>query len=401
MKKKWLSLRHVPELRKLLRKMRITLFFLFAIILGSFASESYSQATKLTLNVENSTVKEILSEIERQSEFRFFYSGSVDIDRKTSVNKRNSKIFDILDEIFIGTEIEYEVIGRQIALVSTGEHFTLPTNIQDQQRSVSGKVVDSEGLPLPGVTVVVKGTSNGTVTNVDGDYIITNIPENAVLQFSFVGMRAQEVEVGRQTAINVVMQLDAIGLDEVVAIGYGTTRKADLTGAVSVVAGEALTVTSNTSVASTLQGKLSGINITKSGRPGSGTSFNVRGIGSFGSTADNSPLIVIDGVTVQGGLETLNPNDIESVNLLKDAASAAIYGSRAANGVILITTKAGREGDGKINVNFYTGTQSPTRKIDMLSPEQFLDAAKEAISNQELSTGNDIVSPLETATYGD
>ncbi len=348
MKKKWLSLRYVPELRKLLRKMKITLFFLFAIILGSFASESYSQATKLTLNVENSSVKEILSEIERQSEFRFFYSGSVDIDRIVSVNKRNSKIFEILDEIFTGTEIEYEVIGRQIALVSKGEHYTLPTNIQDQQRSVSGKVVDSEGLPLPGVTVVVKGTSNGTVTNADGNYSVTNITEDATLVFSFVGMLTQEVEVGMQTTVNVTMKADAIGVDEVVVIGYGTQKKSNMTAAVETVNTEVLQNRPVKTVSEMLQGVVPNLNISmKSGAPDAEASINIRGFTGINSLG--SPLILVDGV--EQDINLVNANDIENISVLKDAAASAIYGSRAPNGVILITTKTGKRGQ-KMSINY-------------------------------------------------
>lgn len=369
MKKKWLSLRYVPELRKLLRKMKITLFLLFAIILGSFASESYSQATKLTLNIENSSVKEILSEIERQSEFRFFYSGSVDIDRITSVNKRNSKIFDILDEIFIGTEIEYEVIGRQIALVSTGEHFTLPTNIQDQQRSVSGKVVDSEGLPLPGVTVVVKGTSNGTVTNADGDYVITNIPENAVLQFSFVGMLAQEVKVGTQSTIDITMVTDAIGLEEVVAVGYGIQKKVSLTGSIAQINSDELTVTPVGNAAIAIAGRMPGI-ITKqtSGMPGDDdVDISVRGFGA--------PLVLVDGI--ETGFERIDPNEIESITVLKDAA-AAIYGSRAGNGVVLVTTKRGKMGKPVIEFKNSYSLQRPVVYPKFVDAGGFAELWREA-----------------------
>ncbi len=360
MKKKWLSLRYVPELRKLLRKMKITLFFLFAIILGSFASESYSQATKLTLNVENSSVKEILSEIERQSEFRFFYSGSVDIDRKTSVNKRNSKIFEILDEIFTGTEIEYEVIGRQIALVSTGEHFTLPTNIQDQQRSVSGKVVDSEGLPLPGVTVVVKGTSNGTVTNADGNYSVTNITEDATLVFSFVGMLTQEVEIGNQTSIIITMQVETTGLDEVVVVGYGIQKKSHLTAAIEQVGSEVLVNRPVSSVSDAIEGTVAGLYVNQTnGGPASEPNLNIRGFTGFNSKG--SPLVLVDGV--ERNISDVNQNDVESVTVLKDAAASAIYGSRAPSGVILITTKGGQKGD-KIRVN-YSGNYNIGTPIGM------------------------------------
>lgn len=389
------------KVKKLLLTMKLTVLLLL-LGLMQVSATVYSQSTKFSLQVENRKIVEVLQDIEESSNFRFFYiSEQVDVEKRVSFTVKDFRVEEILEEMFRGDEIDYEIREDFLVVLSPKNDIVGKKLLADQKRSLTGTVTDENNEPLPGVTVLIKGTTNGTVTNFEGKYVISGVDPNTVLQFSFVGMKTQEVVVGTNPTHDIVMLADAIGLEEVVAIGYGTVRKADLTGAVSAVQGEALTITSNTSVASTLQGKLSGINITKSGRPGSGTSFNVRGIGSFGSTADNSPLIVIDGVPVQGGMETLNPNDIESVNLLKDAASAAIYGSRAANGVILITTKAGREGDGKINVNFYTGTQSPTRKIDMLSPEQFLDAAKEGIANEEFSTGNNIVNPLESATYGD
>ncbi|MCG8308739.1 MAG: TonB-dependent receptor [Cytophagales bacterium] len=374
-----------------------------------FAKSGLAQKAKsirdvyIDLSIQDGDVFKFFKEIESKTDFVFAYDKN-DFANVTNIDiqKRAITVADALMTLSKEANLKFTQVNNYINVNTRDVRDKKSIEVIIQGKTITGKVTSAEDQGgLPGVNVMIKGTGQGTITDVEGNYVVEVPDENATLVFSYVGYVAEEVAVGIQSVVDIALVPDITSLDEIVVVGYATKRKADLTGAVSVVSGEALTVTSNTSVASILQGKLSGINITKSGRPGSGSSFNVRGIGSFGSGVSNSPLIIIDGVPVQGGIETLNPNDIESVNLLKDAASAAIYGSRAANGVIIITTKAGREGVGKINVNFFTGTQSPTRKIDMLSPEQFLDAAKEGISNQEFSTGNDIVSPLETATYED
>jgi len=211
-----------------------------------------------------------------------------------------------------------------------------------EQSSVSGKVTDNEGLPLPGVTIVVKGTTQGTITDVDGNYTLTNVPSNATLVFSFVGMRTQEIVVGNQTSINVTLIADVIGIEEVVAVGYGTQKRVNLTGSVASVSTEQLESRNVTKSSLLLQGAMSGIQVRQSsGNPTEdGASLLIRGQGTF-SGAGNSPLILVDGI--ESGIDNLDPDDIASVSILKDAASAAIYGSKAANGVILVTTKVFRQ----------------------------------------------------------
>lgn len=376
MKKNWLYLQFEPEVYKLLKKMKITVFLLFVTVLGSLAADSYSQSTKLTLEINNSTVKEILNEIEDQSEFRFFYSGSVDVERKTSVSQKNSKIFDILDDIFDGTNVEYQVRGRQIALVKSDENFEFTETVA-QQKSVTGKVTDETNQPLPGVTIMIKGTVNGTVTNADGDYTLTDIPEDATLIFSFVGMETQEVVVANQININVTMATSSIGIEEVVAIGYGTTRKVDLTGAVSTVTSEDLVKISTTSTAQTLQGRMTGVQVTQSnGEPGSGSIIKIRGIGSLKS--NNSPLVLVDGYP--GNIDDVNPNDIESISVLKDASAAAIYGARAANGVILITTKRGKLGELRVNVTAEYGISTLTKQPNFLLSRDYATKQNEEVA---------------------
>jgi TonB-dependent starch-binding outer membrane protein SusC len=245
MNKLWLSHNIGLWIQKILRKMKLTVFLLCISTLASVASLGYAQSTKLTVVKENATVKNILDEIQNQSEFKFFFSSEVNVDRTTSINMQNKAVFDILDELFKGTNVKYAVFDKQIALVinSPGipnENFV---TTELQQPAVKGKVTDATGQALPGVTVVIKGTTQGTVTNSDGEYAVVNINPNSVLVFSFVGMRTQEVSVGNQTTINISMEEETIGIDEVVAIGYGTVKKSDLTGSVSSVKAEELQAT--------------------------------------------------------------------------------------------------------------------------------------------------------------
>ncbi|UOY08059.1 TonB-dependent receptor [Muricauda sp. SCSIO 64092] len=258
-------------------------------------------------------------------------------------------------------------------------------------QTVSGTVTDTDGTPLPGATVVVKGTANGTQTDFDGNYAIADIPLNSVLVFSYVGFLPMEETVGRRTTINVSLAEDAQLLDEVVVIGYGSVKKSDLTGAVSSVSADDLTPGANVSLEQTLQGRAAGVQISqKSGQPGSAMSVNIRGASSI--DAGNEPLYVIDGVPSNNSapvagtgagfvgsqnprnpLNTLNPADIESVQILKDASATAIYGARGSNGVVLITTKNGRAGKMKVNYDSYVAWQTVANRFEVLSPTDYRD----------------------------
>lgn len=326
-------------LTKTFRIMRITVFLMLAVILQTFANEAYSQKTKLSLDYTNTRLEVVLDEIEELSEFFFLANEKlVNLDRSVNLTVENKKIDEILDMLFAGTDVVYTITDRKIILAPS-----FLTEDAQQQRSVSGKVTDSSGLPLPGVTVVVKGTTQGTVTNVDGDYTLTNLPEDATLVFSFVGMRTQEVVVGNQTTINITMEEETIGLEEVVAIGYGTVKKSDLTGSVTQVRyKEEFSQLPNITIAQTLQGSVAGLNVGITETAGANPDISIRGLNTLStSAADNQPLIVVDGVIYRGTLMDINPKDVESINILKDASSAAIYGSQASNGVIIIETNKG------------------------------------------------------------
>lgn len=349
---------------KLLLIMKLTVFIICFSVFGVLASNSYSQSAKLTLNSTNTSIKEVLLEIENNSEFFFLYNNNlIDVERKVNINVHNMKINEILDLIFKGQEVDYSIMDRQIIIS--------PRNMNDfiyvPQKQISGKVTDENDQPMVGVTVFFKGTTNGTTTNMDGEYSLTSIPENAVVVFSFVGMRTQEVSVGNQTEINVTLEVDAIGIEEVVAIGYGTVRKSDLTGAVTKVNVDQLRELPNVSVIQSMQGTVPGLNVGAIDRPGEDPSLSIRGQNSLsGSSADNAPLIVVDGSIYRGSLVDINPNDIESVDVLKDASSAAIYGSQASNGVMIITTKKGTNLGKPIIA--YSGSYSVETPSNVLTP---------------------------------
>jgi TonB-linked SusC/RagA family outer membrane protein len=391
---------YAPWVRENLRKMKLTVLLLCISTLAGIASTGYAQSTKLTVIKENATVKSILDEIQNQSEFKFFFSSEVDVDRTTSINMENKAVFDILDELFKETNVNYVVFDRQIALVvqpKSGVNNDFSSTAM-QQPAVKGKVTDAAGQPLPGVTVVVKGTARGTVTNADGDYSLTNIPEDATLVFSFVGMRTEEIAVGNQTTINVTMEEETIGIDEVVAIGYGTVKKSDLTGSVSSVKAEDLQATPITSIDQGLVGRAAGVMVTQtSGMPGAIASIRVRGTSSL--QGGNEPLYVIDGFPVYNGtgfgntggstrysgLSTINPSDIESIEILKDASATSIYGARAANGVVLITTKSGKRGTDLISFDATYGVQSVVKKIDVMNALEYAELSNEAYMNDGLA----------------
>lgn len=275
-----------------------------------------------------------------------------------------------------------------ILFASNGFANSSDSKILSEQQSVTGKVIDESGEPLPGVTVIVKGTTNGTVTDINGVYSISNVSENATLVFSFVGMQSQEIIVGNQTSINVTLVVDAIGLEEVVAIGYGRVKKSDLTGSVSSIDSKVLENNPVSRIDQALQGRAAGVQITQtSGAPGAGTVIRVRGGNSI--EGSNEPLWVIDGIIVgqDFNLNNLNTNDIKSIEILKDASSIAIYGSRGANGVILVSTKSGSHTGGKprVNLGLYSGMQLVPERPQYLSQEQQIEYTNEDARNRSVA----------------
>ncbi|HRX11470.1 MAG TPA: SusC/RagA family TonB-linked outer membrane protein, partial [Draconibacterium sp.] len=354
--------------------MKLTMLLFFAGFMQVSATV-YSQATKFNFIAENKQVVDVLKEIEESSNFRFFYiREQVGVERQVTVKANGATVEQILDKLFDDQGISYKVMDDNLVLLSPDKSITTIEKLSSQQKSVSGKVTDESGQPLPGVTVLIKGTTNGSVTNIDGVFTISNIPENATLVFSFIGMRTQEVTVAGQTTINITMGVDAIGIEEVVAIGYGSQKKSDLTGAVVSVSNEDMNMGGTvSSAAQALQGRTAGVVVTQNSKaPGGSISVRIRGSNSISS--NNEPLYVVDGFPTSNGSD-INPNDIESMQILKDASATAIYGARGANGVILITTKRGKAGESEITYSGYVGTQKIVNPFDMLDGKQYMNLA--------------------------
>lgn len=359
------GVRENPPLTKWIRTMKLTcLLITFALI--QVSAETYSQTKKLTLNLKDAPLAVLFEEIEKTSEFNFFYDNSgLDLSQKVTVTVEDSNIETVLDMLFTDSDISYEISDRYIILKSKeGENIRERFFAQQQQGSVSGKVTDQSGLSLPGVTVVVKGTTTGTVTNADGNFTLV-IPDGAeTLQFSFVGMRTQELPIDGRTTFTVVMEEETIGMDEVVVVGYGTQKRINLTGAVSHLSGEELLDRPVTNITQALQGTIPNLNIiTGTGQPGTSGSLNIRGNTSI--TGAGSPLVLIDGIP--GEIDRVSINDVESITVLKDASASAIYGARAPFGVILITTKTAKEGEVSVTYNNNFGWTTHSTNTEFLN----------------------------------
>ena len=366
-------------LKKTFLIMRITTVLFLVCLMQTFALESYTQTSRISISFQDMKLEKILLEIENQSRYRFAYNkNEINVDKSYSVNLQNSEIDAVLKGLFEDTDISYTVVDRQIVL-SKGAAF------QNQPKTVSGKVTDSSGSPLPGVTVVVKGTTQGTITDDVGNYTIANIPVDGALMFSFVGMKTQEISVSGKASINVILAEDAIGLEEVVAVGYGTMKKSDLTGSVSSVNAQEINAIPSSNVLQSLTGRIAGVNISQNtGAPGSAMSIKIRGINSI--QGGNEPLYVIDGFpTNQTMLLSLNNSDIESIEVLKDASSTAIYGSRGANGVVLITTKQGKIKKTQVDVETSYGVQTLRKKLDLMNATEYAMLTNETLINGKLA----------------
>ncbi len=331
-----------PQWNKILMIMRLTCMFLLMGLLHVTA-ETYSQTTKLTVGLKNTKVSDVLEYIEDHSQFRFAYSAEfIDLERKVSIDVTGKTIDQVLDLVFKGTNVKYSLNDRHILLYpeENGPNSS-------QQKAITGKVTNTAGESLPGVTVLVKGTTTGTITNPDGVFTLLNVPSDATLVFSFVGLKSQEIQVSNRTTINVVMTEESIGIEEVVAIGYGTQKKNAVTGSVATAKLDVYKDVPVNNVLESVKGTIAGLNVGAINVAGAEAGISVRGQKT--PTAGNSPLIVVDGAILptSSTLSDIASNDIESFTVLKDASAAAVYGSRSANGVILIETKKGSGLGGK------------------------------------------------------
>ncbi len=390
-----LSWRNKPSgLKSILLIMRLSVLFVL-ISLFSSAASVYSQAVKLTLKFENVPMHEVFDAIEKQSEFYFFYNRDLINDtRKVSIDLENRLIVDVLEELFKGENFSFEINDRNI-LIKIPDTSIPQQQVSNPQGTISGRVTDVGGLALPGVAVVVKGTSRGTITNSNGEYTLANLDQNTRLVFSFVGMLVQEHTIDGRVVINITMAEDVIGLEEVVAIGYGTIRKADMTGAISVLKSEDIANRATANAAQSLQGLVAGVSVTKSGAPGSNPVIRIRGLGSVRS--DTEPLYVVDGV-LTNDISFLGNNDIETITVLKDASASAIYGVRAANGVIIITTKRGDKDRMRVNYSGYSGFQLPVDIMEMANAQEYIQLLNEKGTIAAAKTGGSFT-PYNPSKY--
>jgi TonB-linked SusC/RagA family outer membrane protein len=367
---------------------------LIAVLLSTIAYSSPLKAQNIldktvSVSFKQTSVQEVLNYLQKNNDIKFIYSkNSVNLSQKVTINFEKQDLKSVLDELLKSNGIDYEVLKDRIVLGKPSDIKAAKSaaaandNVAEAGETVTsipvtGKVLDESGLPLPGATILEKGTQNGTVTDVNGNFKLNVANENSVLVIAFVSYRKTEVTVGKQGFISITLVEDVRGLNEVVVVGYGTQKKSVTTGAISGVTAKEFEDLPVTRIEQILQGRTSGVTIAaNNGQPGEGATVRVRGITSFGN---NDPLWVVDGVVVDnGGIGYLNQSDIESIEVLKDAASQAIYGTRAAAGVILVTTKKGREGKPQINYSGYYGTSKPARTVDVLNAQQYATLRNEA-----------------------
>lgn len=334
---------------------------------NSFMNPS-QQVIKLSSKMQDVTVQEVLASVEQQTDYHFTYNPmQIGADRRVTIDLNNKSVTEILDELFLGKKVQYVVEGNNIVLFADNKKAEVKDIVQQKSKIVTGTVLDVTGMPVIGANVTVKGTTQGTITDMDGKFSL-EVVEGDILQVTYIGFANQEVKVGTQTNLSVTLKEDAEALDELVVVGYGTQKKVNLTGAVTAITGEKITKRPVTNTTTMLQGQVPGLRIVQgTGQPGAeSVSVKIRGVGTF-SGAGASPLVLINGVT--GDLSSVDPNMIESVSVLKDAASAAIYGARAANGVILITTKQGADKGEKVSIT-YRGNfavHTPTKMFDLVT----------------------------------
>ncbi len=353
-------------------KMKISFLVLIFMSFALQANSTYGQRTKISLNMNNVTVAEVIDEIEERTEFRFiFNTKAVDLERKVFIRISKSTVGDILNLLFQDVDTAFEIDDRKILLKKVEKEK--PKNVSldistmvtvTQEQLITGTVTDKEGVPLSGANIVEKGTVNGVNADFDGNFSLTLTTQDPVLVISYIGFATQEVTVGDQTEIIVQLKESASNLEEVVIIGYGSRKREDLIGAVSTVQNEDIAKLPINSVESSLSGQVSGVQLRQNGAPGSGPEVLIRGIASTGG--NNAPLYVLDGVPLGNlnsqrdnfVLSSIDPASVESISVLKDASAKAIYGSRASNGVIVITTKRGKIGKPTISFETSTGFQT-------------------------------------------
>lgn len=364
------------SLRRILNVTKLTVLTLFLCTTGILATKAFSQLVKVTIAAESISYQELLAAIEKQTDYLFVYDKSeINLNEKIRINAQNTTVDDVLTSAFRHAGIVYVMEGNNIMLMREKKQAspTLPSVQQEGKKNITGTIVDSRGEAIIGANIREKGTNNGNVTDIDGHFSLS-VSENAVLQITYIGYIPMEVPVGNQNSIQIALKEDTQSLDEVVVVGYGTMRKSDITGAIASVDKEKIARQPVTNVASALQGLATGVSVTSnSGSPGASATIRVRGVGTIN---DADPLYVVDGMPVTD-ISYLSASDIQSMEVLKDASASAIYGSRGANGVILITTKKGAIGEATITFDAYWGSSKLLNNLNLMTGPEWYDLQME------------------------
>ncbi|MDR1202917.1 MAG: TonB-dependent receptor plug domain-containing protein [Tannerellaceae bacterium] len=352
--------------------MKITSISLVLCISALFASNTHSQTARVSVHTNKAQAKEIIDLIEAQTDYLFVYNNNIDLPQDISMDVKNTSVAEVLAYVFSDSDIVYAMEGNNILLLKKKEIFVQQQNV----RPVNGTVMDQFGEPVIGANIVVKGTTNGVISDYNGKFSIQT-ESNSVLIISYIGYISLDIPVNSQTNLTIVLREDSQRLEEVVVVGYGVQRKSDLTGSISSVTAEDILSRPQFNALEGLKGKAAGVNILSStgnplGLEGQGARVIIRGMNSINTSSD--PLYVVDGVQMVD-FHYLNPNDIERIEVLKDASSTAIYGARGANGVILVTTKRGNAGEGRTTVSYngYVSLGTMAKKIDLMNAAEFLE----------------------------
>ena len=393
---------HDQHFKEYFRIMRVSLFMLFVCIFQLMATNTEAQNAIMKLETNVISIGQLINQIEKQTDYLVvFRNREVDTERTIRVQEKSGKVISYLKDAFEGTDISYEFTNKYI-LLSKKNHSDAVNDNQQLNRKITGTVKDNNGEPVIGANVSVKGTTNGTITDVDGNFSLENISDNDIIVISYIGYTSQEIKAGKQTSLKIILKEDTQAIDEVVVVGFGTQKKVNLTGSIGTVkTDEVLKSRPVTNVQELLAGSVPGMVVSKgSGAAGSGASINIRGTSTIGNSS--GVLVLID--SMPGNIYTLNPNDIESVSVLKDAASAAIYGSRAANGVVLVTTKTAKATE-RPTVEFSSniGIQNPQFKLDFIGSEDFMRLYDQAMINdgKDAIYGEQGIQDLRAGKYVD
>jgi len=370
-------------LEKIPIAMRITLLLLCVLTFQLQAEHIYSQDTKISLDMKNSTIEKVLQTIEEKSDYYFLYNNKlINVDRKVSVRVKNAAISTVLERLFNSENVDYELKGSQIIL-SPKEIYsqinTVTEAIQQQKKTITGTIFDATGVPIIGANIIEVGTTSGTVTDVDGRFSLS-VEDNATIHISYIGYLEQSITTTGKSVFNITLLEDTKALDELVVIGYGTVRKRDLTGSVSQITADKFEKSSAISTMAALQGRIPGMSVTiGSGSPGDHGDVLIHGVQSINGT--NAPIYVIDG-TITDNSNNINPQDVATISVLKDASAVAIYGSRAANGVIVITTKRGKDEAPAITFRTEQSIQQEGNlRLKFVNADQWVELATEGYEN--------------------